>query len=58
MVFLNLSKQRHTDVMSFSMHFEKRRRGLLQETFCSEGEGSNGCKWRGGGGKESMGPEK
>ena len=30
--------------MSFYMHLEKRRRGLLWETFRSEGEGSTGCK--------------
>ena len=32
---------------SFSMHFEKRRHGLLGEAFHIEGEGSSGCK-RGG----------
>ena len=38
---------------SFFMHFEKRQRGLLWEAFCSEGEGSSGCK-RGGKGRLSV----
>ena len=42
-----------TDVTSFSMHFEKLRRGLLWEAFCNEGEGSSGCK-RGGKGRVSV----
>ena len=37
---------------SFSMHFEKRLRGLLREAFHSKGEESSGCKHEKGGGRE------
>ena len=47
----NLPKQRRTDVTSFSMRFEKRRRGLLREAFHSEGERASGFKRGGGEGK-------
>ena len=36
---------------SFSMHFEKCRRGVTAGNFLSEGEGFSGCKLGGGGGK-------
>ena len=38
---------RHTDVTSFCMQFEKRRRGLLREAFVGNGEWANCCKREG-----------